>query len=932
MSWKRVARIAGVGVFWSWNLVFLALIFFGLVPAVMVALVVDAVRGELPWEMVATACLICALPIVSVVAVVRGGRPRADLPHLRASLDPVAVFYGLEAPLGLLCLARIFLVRELNPGLTQVLASFFLGASFFAMELWGGTARRRWARLAQLGGHTVGLAVTAYASVLSAFLVFPAVIGFLREAVRFAWVPELGRALLHNPDAALLFLFIGVPLLALGAALFVGTPLVMPVLYVRSFLRVLRAHRPALGRLALAPVAAAVVGSVALFAWLNRQPQVAAFEALAAPPRDDAARARLLARKDELRAGLVNAYLAPYRHLGARGDALEVARLYRDDLGLSQSSASRVQAAFEGLAAPLFYDGPSFGDDGRRAAELYAAFFDAPIQKREREAVLRAIATTYSSTDREAGLLDVGQQRVLLAAQEVNIDEQGPVAEIEIHDRWENQTREQQEVVLGFTLPEEAAVTGLWLGSSDDRAARVAAVVSPRGAARAVYRAEVQRRLDPALLEQIGPRQYRLRIFPVPARLAADLAPVPFHVWLTYATPPVYGGWPMPELTERRNGFWDRRTTRTIHAETGGLHGFRIPGDGPEVWVGRLPASRSLSAPALAVPIGGGRLLRREARAAGAGTAACGRRLAVVVDRSLSMGAHERALRAELDAVARLGATNDVDIYLGSSPSRGEPARLVHGAAGAGAMPLVFFGGGSLADMLAGVDALAAGQRYDAMLVLTDDGGLDLVKDNRPPAAVGAPLWLVHVGGAYSTGYDDGVLARLEQSRGGVAGSVTEALDRQAALAEPQVISAGAGYVWTMEAAPPGQKEGDGLLEQLAARQLILAKTRALPAEPAQRLAMLDEIHTLAVRHRVVSSYSSMIALVSDVQKRALERAEHGDARFEREVEPETRSISQPSSPFGLAATPEPHEWVLIGLAAAALLAAARRHRRRLIA
>jgi putative PEP-CTERM system integral membrane protein len=116
-------------------------------------------------------------------------------------------------------------------------------------------------------------------------------------------------------------------------------------------------------------------------------------------------------------------------------------------------------------------------------------------------------------------------------------------------------------VLYYFSLPESAVITGVWLGESENRAERFEYIVAPRGAAQAVYRNEVRRNVDPALVEQIGPRQYRLRVFPVPpvemtydsetARSNIGEAP-PLHLWLTWKTLAQQDGWPAPQLTMKR--------------------------------------------------------------------------------------------------------------------------------------------------------------------------------------------------------------------------------------------------------------------------------------------------------------------------------------------------------------------------------------------
>src|SRR5262249_55241893 len=103
---------------------------------------------------------------------------------------------------------------------------------------------------------------------------------------------------------------------------------------------------------------------------------------------------------------------------------------------------------------------------------------------------------------------------------------------------------------------------------------RHAFTVAPRGAAQRVYGGEVRRRRDPALLEQIGPRQYRLRAFPIPPRPRHDehgarpqLMQAPrFHLWLRVALLAEGGVFPLPRLGERRGVCWDRATRRIAPA------------------------------------------------------------------------------------------------------------------------------------------------------------------------------------------------------------------------------------------------------------------------------------------------------------------------------------------------------------------------------
>jgi hypothetical protein len=61
-----------------------------------------------------------------------------------------------------------------------------------------------------------------------------------------------------------------------------------------------------------------------------------------------------------------------------------------------------------------------------------------------------------------------------------------------------------------------------------------------------------------------------------------------------------------------------------------------------------------------------------------------------------------------------------------------------------------------------------------------------------------------------------------------------------------------------------------------------------------------------------------MIVLVTSLQRQQLQQMEQRGDRFEREYEPVGTTIPPVQGP--LAGVPEPHEWLLLGLAAAFLI------------
>jgi hypothetical protein len=103
----------------------------------------------------------------------------------------------------------------------------------------------------------------------------------------------------------------------------------------------------------------------------------------------------------------------------------------------------------------------------------------------------------------------------------------------------------------------------------------------------------------------------------------------------------------------------------------------------------------------------------------------------------------------------------------------------------------------------------------------------------------------------------------------------------------------------------------------LAARHLILDETQR-QRESLGEVETLDGFHRLAQEYGIVTPYSSMIVLVSFDQRELLEEAEAGADRFAREYEALGETTPPPPTP--LAGVPEPHEWLLLGLAVAFLL------------
>lgn len=944
---------AALGLFWSWNLIFLAFMTLGFAPQILPELIIAVRTSIIPLQFLLYALVLSLVPLAAIVLGLTVLRRRPG--------RLLALGYVVEGPLMLMLAVRFFFIRQATPGLMIVLGIASLGMAAFLWYLLDPGLDRRsrplgWLRLA---GLTWMLLTALYASVWIGFYALP----LATEALRWfsgvlADLPRFGRDLARSLrdifTGGLLwapFTLLGFLLLLYTATLFVFTPLAVPLMSLRAWLHSLRSLAGRYGRSSSAGVVlGAALATVILFIAADRQPQGRVFQMLLEPPasRDEAA--ALLRREQAIRSGLLNAYLAPFRYISATGEVVHIRSIYESTFRLDRERAFAVQRMYEGVAGPLLYkpvhaqtapggqDNRALLEEPQEAARLYQAFFDRSIIEAERETIVRAVRSTWSGDQAEAAWQAVDDREVYLLRQEINVSEYGDWAEVEVFEVYQNQTANLQEVVYYFNLPESAVLTGVWLGETPERSQRFEYQVAPRGAAQTVYRNEVRQNQDPALLEQIGPLQYRLRAFPIPpVRMSWDDArglnsveeAPPLYLWFTYRTMAIDEAWPLPRLAEKRNVFWDSRTERVVNGNS--------PGRDVEDWMPESPAaSEGISPQVHQVDLPGGRrVLAVPVEQAGLPSLPEGLRLAVVLDRSRSMEAYAAEAQAALDRLDQVAGPGS-DVYLTSSRFRGEdPSIVTLGELDAG--DLMYFGGQNPAEILEQFSLLSAGREYDAVLVLTDGGAYELGPGAYTLPVPGAPVWMVHLSSAIPLGYDDGALEAIQASGGGAVVDVETALQRLAAALAGQAgqgaETAGVqdvldGYVWTVlpvEGASGDQPAAAALqpvddppgFEAIAARRLILAEMQRYRGDLSD-LETLDYLHGLAQEYSLVTPYSSMIVLVNFTQKQLLERLEQMDDRYAREYEAVGDTTPPVQGP--LSGVPEPHEWLLLGLAAAFLL------------
>ncbi len=871
---------AGALLFWPTNLFLVTLTLFGYTPILVVDMLVDATEGLVPWTFALGATLLAIVPVACTV----GGMV---LVGQRRSGEVLALLVGVEVPAMWLLGTRTFGMQELTGAAAIGITAGVLGLAAMLAQLLRPLDAEitTWRRRSAHAFTSVLLPVGAWVLL---------VLGSLGAA---ALLDLFANVAMTSDPTRLLF---GVGLWC-AAATFLLTPLLGPLLWWRAVWRgakhVWRADGAAIS------IATTVGPGLAVVAALLASPAPGArtLARLAQQPTSDAQRRTLLDDREAIREGLVDAALVAHRYpIGAHD------RMWRNATGkfIGDDAATALDTFMRGVATPFVFDGDRV-EAAREARRLYSAFFGVELERAERAAVLRAMTATYTREERFAGLINEGEQRVRLVQQNVTATAaNNGLVNVEIHDEWSNLTPTDLEVLLSFSLPAHAAVTGLWLNTTNNKDDAFAFALAPRGAAKQVYREQVERRVDPALLEQVGPQQYRLRVFPVPARAIEDSRNVfgfrnvdswrstagkHAHVWLTYevrANPD--GSVPTPALLEARNAFFDTEAKRTVQ----GTHV-----DNADTWVVGVP--RVTGAPFASTPW---KLADGHCIAVGAGpvpgapAVLDGKRVDVVVDRSLEMEHQQDTLRTTLAALA--GSTARFETVWTSGALRGE------GATRAAGLPdvstLLPFGSTTLKQMVQQAADLPRldGGSADVVIVLAGRGSFESSDDvalRRPTP--GPRLLVLHLG-ALPTGYDDAVVDAISQS-GGVITTELSALLAHASSTEQVVVDGlRARFVACTAEAPAAPAMVARLGVSLLDRQRVRSDATTL-----------DALHAIARATPVVTPYSSMIVLVDEAQRERLRQLEKQDDRFEREVEKGQQSET-------VVGTPEPAEVLLLLLAA----------------
>ena len=848
--------------FWGWNILFCALVLVNLAPLI-IECTLSTISGEMPPDIYLSIITLCVIPLASIAI----GRKNLKKPKILFSY-----FYGIEMPLMLLFWFRAIILKQ--PPLS---ASISLGCCLLAIIYIGyklfykvqNQSPKAWETLAQSIMLWIGLT----AGILGWLFVISVLISFTRcvwdmtiwniETDSFADLWSRINFFCLSAIFGIIFLFL------------ISALLITPVVFCTITLKTWRKWLTQIPNRSLytsGSLTFAILISLGLHLLSTHDtPPYNLKDLSKGGPIIASLSTSSDADLDKIRHTLTETYLHPYRY-----PFHHKCNPFNSDPESSKKPNDTLLGtiwthSFSYLASPFIYRGGL--EDVADAKQAYQNIFDTAIQKAEREKIKKAMEAYHERSETEAGLLDLEDKRVSVTEQALTIKDHDTWAEVELFETYRNNTFTPQELFYYFSLPKEATINGLYLGNTPNKTDAFKYRVSPRGAAQSVYKAQKVRRVDPALLEQVGPQQYRLRVFPIPSKQRdwgrTKVTSSPLYLWMDLQVLKDHNLIPLPTLLEKRNTEFAPDLPRTSTLETALWS--------PSNW---LPPYAKGSHPTTTIEslsLEGKSLSKQPV------THPPSPKVCLIIDGSYSMRAHQATLADNLQELLTQNF-GQLDLYL-ASPTQ-EALRSLDSASDA-----TFLSRCELSHILNQYLSRDGREAYDHLILITDEGGYDISSDaklTRPWGTTDGVLNILHLGGKLAPAYTDSVQDAISSSGGGIG------------LA-PSELPLLADLAW--DYSPNTQTSTKPPTDQpySIAAKLLINKLSQSPNIP------LDTLHTLAQTHHIVTPYSSMIVLVNQFQHRQLDEAEKKNDKFDRETDTGTEVIradrSGNTSPMS---TPEP--------------------------
>ena len=849
---KKLSRWISIpcwALFTVWHIIFVIVAVFLFIPHIVFPSIQYAMIGASNWSQVFYWCVVIIVPFISLYLVFR---------YLRHSIKSVLLlFYAVEVPLLLMIVLKVLLLRESTYWAMIILALFLASILLYACQL-GYRFVPKWQTLLNSKGIYLDnhsklallcstlIAVTGlYLGILLGLYFAPFLVEFiagiineilsgfddfsLKGIYRF-FVFLLGSALFFMLFFLLLSTFL----------FFLLTPFVLIFVYCRQFWVCCKSQ--SLTRIGIACFLVIFSGCLLFLSPAQNQSQLYAFQLTEFEPTTDQDRLHWLSQTEAVRVGLLNAYLGAYRYVSTTGTSRLLTENYEKAFGHDASGFTELaQTLFNTLASPFLFQGDNFEEAKQLAAQRYQQYFDTHIEKAEKTPILKAVKTTWSSEGSEAGLINVDSRYVKLFSQTISVENKRGIATVSVLQHFKNETFDDQEVVMHFSLPEDAVVTGLWLSDDEDHPEKFKHVVSPRGAAQSVYKAEVNRQIDPALIEKVGPQQYRLRAFPIPAKEISHKNDHSLsHLWVTDIVKPATvkfeysvsldseGYVALPQLLEKRNVYWDNTMVRS-HDVSHGEDWLpkRVSVDQSQIETVDKASSQEVQELTYQTMVDGV-VIKAESFGRAEGfhhrfvQNSMAEPIMVVIDGSFSMNRWKDQLRSQIRMLEQQKIAYELVFCQQQCRHIQDPISFEP----------VFFGNSQLIEQWLTFTESSwfrhTQKNGSAIYWLTDAGSYELTAQftqeqkeqyKKVLKNIQKPLWLVHISDSLPYAYGDEMIDALVKSHGGISRSLESAIIKNAfrqnmgTLVDGQVLlEATDDFIWYQGI------EGEELAEQEQAR------------------------------------------------------------------------------------------------------------------
>ncbi len=893
----------------------------------------------------------------------------------------IKLFFGFEIPLMGLMLIRIIFLREVSPVVWLFFLGIFLSVVGLLVHMFRPNIRSKIKLTLLMLSQQIALVVAGYAFLL-AFFFLPVIVAFMLKdsiGIRYIFRGLFDTLFSVGLLQFLLYLFF-ILIFLLTVSFFTLGPIGAVIVFwsnCRSLYKRLvddfGLNYSRLARYGASGLYILVIILLSIQVNANSYANIITSYRNANTFEDRQQIAKqIIDRQNEIRGGLTSSYLAQYRYLSDEKMNL-LQQGYKNELGTSESTAQSIQQLFNSLALPFIYRG-AFEEDIKQSSENYKELFDNSIQKGELDTILKTLQSTNTQDTLKAGILDASKKTVKLVSRTVKVTSQndGLLATVSVEEEYENiSSRDPQEVYYEFSLPDNAVITELKLGPDLEIGANAAdkpvssqtpvsqspqpqssinptptpakidnAVVAPKGAAGTTYERQIFRRTDPALLAQVGPQQYKLRIFPIPAKgwtLEGRPTTLPQKnqkVRYSYITQVSSQGVPLPSISEQRNVFIDGGTkiTHSINGKDNYIP-TNTAGDPRFITLQQpLPCStntfesQTAAGTVIFIPHSVNPALSRfytcQNGFSQANRTISGQHIALLLDTSYSND--QKDLSKYLNEnfpVLTLLRNNTVDLYyFNDKISRGMP--LTEEVLNKG-LQVINLGKTDRAGAIASLP-----QNYNLILMVTDDSIFD-AKPEGKTILTNAPIYIIEPQGKIPP-YNDVLTNAVVQSNGEVVESGTEAVNNYWQMLQlgslnqigtimdtnelgTWVLLNKGGQDAFLASLKPQVVDSQSPLNLLAQKRVIMESMREA-GQSITSLDFLDKIHQMSQQSFIVSPYSSMIVLVTEEQKRQLAEAAKQNNRYQLDLDTGEEQLGDPSGKgiLEIGAVPEPHEWLLM--------------------